>query len=90
MTTATLITLPGNSGATRFQWRAQHSYYAEVPFISLDEQGQLVEQIMQFAFETLGVRYLDVRVFGADQEASRASGQSLTIGTPIALEVQPR
>ena len=45
------------------------SYYAEVPIGSLDEQSQLVEQVLQFVFDTLGVRHLDVRVFGADQES---------------------
>ena len=67
-------------------WR---SYYAEVPAGSLDMQSQLVEQVMQFAFDILGVRHLDVRVFGIDQESRRASEQSLMIGAPIAPAAQP-
>jgi hypothetical protein len=59
------------------QWHIRRSYYAEVPIGSLDEQSQLVEQVMQFAFDTLGVRHLDVRVFGVDQECCRAYEQSL-------------
>jgi hypothetical protein len=51
------------------QRHTRPSYYAEVPTGPLDEQSQLVEQVMQFAFDTLGVRHLDVRVFGVDQEA---------------------
>jgi len=66
-------------------WR---SYYAEVPTGSLDEQSQLVEQVMQFAFDTLGVRHLDVRVVGVEQESRRVSEQSLTIGAPITPEAQ--
>ena len=45
--------------------RANQSYYAEVPALALDEQSQLVDQIIRFAFETLGVRHLEVRVSGA-------------------------
>ena len=51
------------------QQHTRWSYHTEVPTGSLDEQSQLVEQVMQFAFDTLGVRHLDVRVFGVDQEA---------------------
>ena len=76
MTTPTLTTMYGNSGATRFQWRAQRSSVAEVQPGSLDEQSRLVEQVMQFAFDTLGVHHLDVRVFGVEQESRRASEQS--------------
>jgi hypothetical protein len=68
MTTPTLITLHGNGGAPRFQWRAQPSYSAEVPPEALDEQSELVEQVMQFAFDTLGVHHLDVRVLTAEPD----------------------
>jgi len=76
MITPRLIAMSGNGGAPRFQWRAQRSYAAEVPNGSLDMQSQLVEQVMQFAFDTLGARHLDVRVIGADQESRRAYEQS--------------
>ena len=39
-------------------------YYAEVPALALDEQSRLVDQVIRFAFETLGVRQLEVRVCG--------------------------
>lgn len=48
------------------------SFSAKVPAGSLDVQSQLVEQIMQFAFDTLGANHLDVRVLGAREE-SRSS-----------------
>jgi hypothetical protein len=88
MITPSLIAMDRNDGATSPQWRAQGSYYAEVPIGSLDEQGQLIEQVIRFAFDTLGVRHLDVRVFGVGQEARRASEQSLMIGAPIAPGAQ--
>jgi hypothetical protein len=44
---------------------ARQSYYAEVPAGPLDEQSQLIEQVIRFALDTLGARYLDVRVVGA-------------------------
>jgi hypothetical protein len=65
---APLITLHSNGGATRFQWRAQRSYSAEVPPGALDEQSRLIEQVMQFAFDTLGARHLDVHVRAAEPE----------------------
>jgi hypothetical protein len=77
MTTRTLIAMDRNDGTTSRQWRAQRSYSAEVQPGSLDEQSRLVEQVIRFAFDTLGVRHLDVRVFGVDQESRRASEQSL-------------
>src|SRR5947207_4565362 len=76
MTTSTLIPMSSKGGATRFQWRAQPSYYAEVQPGSLDEQSRLVEQVVQFAFDILGVHHLDVRVFGVEQGSHRASEQS--------------
>jgi hypothetical protein len=54
-----------NDGASLLQRRTQRSYYAEVPTGSLDEQSRLIEQVIRFAFETLGARHLDVRVVAA-------------------------
>ena len=68
--------------------RAHQHYYAEVPIGSLDAQSQLIEQVIRFAFDTLGVRHLDVRVFGVGQELCRASEQSLRIGAPSAPGAQ--
>jgi hypothetical protein len=50
--------------APHFPSAPQH-YYAEVPVGSLDEQSRLIEQVIRFALDTLGVYHLDVRVRGA-------------------------
>ena len=42
------------------------SYHAELTSDLLDEQGQLLDEVIAFAFETLSVRHLDVRVVPAD------------------------
>ena len=65
MATPSLTSMTSNSAATRFQWRVQRSYYAEVPARSLDEQSQLVDQVIRFALDTLGAYHLDVRVCAA-------------------------
>jgi hypothetical protein len=44
-------------------------YYVEVLAGSLDEQSQLIEQVIRFAFDTLGVRHVDMRVRGADRQS---------------------
>lgn len=49
----------------RKQWLPQStdpSYRAEVPAGLLDEQNSLIERIIAFAFDTLGVQRVDVRV----------------------------
>ena len=56
--------------ALRLQQKGR--YYAEVPVLALDEQSRLIEQVIDLAFDTLGVRHLEVRVCGAGQEARRA------------------
>jgi hypothetical protein len=43
-----------------------HRYYAEVPAGSLDEQSRLIEQVIRFALDTLGVCHVDIRVHPAD------------------------
>jgi len=45
--------------------RAEHSYYAEVSIQRLDEQLNLLDQIIDFAFDTLDARHLDLRVVDA-------------------------
>jgi hypothetical protein len=69
MTTPTLIAINSNEGAISIQRRTRRSHYAEVPTGSLDEQSQLIEQVMRFAFDTLGADHLDVRVLGAREES---------------------
>jgi hypothetical protein len=44
----------------------QRSYYADLPFDLLDEQSRLIERIISFAFDTLGVRHLEMRVREAE------------------------
>ena len=46
---------------------APQRYYAEVPAGALEEQSRLIEQVIHFALDTLGVRHLDVRVRDADR-----------------------
>jgi hypothetical protein len=69
MTTPTLIAMHGNNGTTLLPQRARRSHYAEVPTGSFDEQIQLIEQVIRFAFDILGADHLDVRVLGADEKA---------------------
>src|SRR5207244_2575088 len=69
MARPTLPNMNGNSSTPLIEWRTLHSYYAEVPALALDEQSRLIEQAILFAFDTLGVRYLDVRVCGTDTES---------------------
>jgi hypothetical protein len=42
--------------------RTDQSYDAEVPALVLDEGSRLIDQVIRFAFETLGARHLEVRV----------------------------
>src|SRR5262245_55679497 len=55
---------------------ANQRYYAEVPALALDEQSRLIEQVIRFAFDTLGADHLDVRVRNADQGRFCATGDS--------------
>ena len=80
MTNPTLIMMNGTGSATSFPRRAQRGYYAEVQPESLDEQSRLIEQVMQFALDTLGVQHLDIRVFGVGQKSCCACEQSLPTG----------
>ena len=43
----------------------QPSYAAVVPAHGLDEHGCLIDQLIQFAFDTLGVCHLELRVYEA-------------------------
>lgn len=45
-----------------FRLRAVRSYYAEVSMQCLDEQGKLLDQIIDLAFDTLDARHLDLRI----------------------------
>jgi hypothetical protein len=40
-------------------------YAAAVPAHCLDEQGCLIDELIQFVFDTLGVQHLDLRIYEA-------------------------
>ena len=40
-------------------------YSAVVPAHALDEQGCLIDELIRFAFDTLGAQHLDLRVYEA-------------------------
>jgi hypothetical protein len=42
------------------------SYYAAVSAQLLDEQGALIDEIIRFAFDTIGARHLNLRVYHAE------------------------
>ena len=44
---------------------APRRYAAAVPAHALDEQGCLIDQLIHFAFDTLGARHLELRVYEA-------------------------
>ena len=37
-------------------------YYVELPLAALDEQGSLLDSVIQFSFDTLHVQHLDLRI----------------------------
>ena len=41
----------------------------EVPLEDVEEQATLFDRLIEYAFTTLGVRYLEVRVTTGDEEA---------------------
>jgi hypothetical protein len=55
-------------GHRRLNKRKRHDYYAAVPAHLLDEQSNLIDRIIGFAFNTLGVRRLEVRVYEEPDE----------------------
>jgi len=46
-------------------WRlkGQQRYYVEVPTRLLDEQNNLIDRLITFAFDTLSALHLEVRVY---------------------------
>ena len=53
-------------GLTLLVQRGERSYYAQVASQLLDEQSCLIDQLIGFAFDTLGARHLEVRICTAD------------------------
>jgi hypothetical protein len=51
--------------------------YTEVPGDLLDERGQLLDRVIGFAFDILGVRHLDVRVVPAASQPPTGNLQAL-------------
>jgi hypothetical protein len=47
----------------RLSKQTHQNYYAAVPARLLDEQSSVIDRIIDFAFETLGVNRLEVRVY---------------------------
>jgi hypothetical protein len=47
----------------RLNKQQRRDYYAAVPAHLLDEQSSLIDRLIGFAFETLGVNRLEVRVY---------------------------
>jgi hypothetical protein len=45
------------------QLTKRYDYYAAVPAHLLEEQSSLIDRIIGFAFDILGVRHLEVRVY---------------------------
>jgi hypothetical protein len=41
---------------------ASGAYYVELPLDTLDDQGSLLDSLIQFAFDTLHIRHLDLRI----------------------------
>jgi hypothetical protein len=41
---------------------ASGSYYVELPLEALDDQGSLLDSLIQFTFDTLHMRHLDLRI----------------------------
>ncbi|MGQ9548380.1 MAG: hypothetical protein ACUVSY_07375 [Roseiflexus sp.] len=59
----TIVRLPAPPGDVRC------AVQVEVPLDDVEEQTTLFDRLIEYAFVTLGVRYLEVRVTADDQEA---------------------
>ena len=62
--------LDGESSQRQFDLDSPPGYYAAVPAGLLDNDSSVIDELIGFAFETLGARHLDVRVY--DETAARA------------------
>ena len=65
------LTTEGQAAQAQFQQHVSldllQSYRVELAQDLLDEQGQLIDWLIGFAFDTLGTRVLDLRVVPAEQ-----------------------
>jgi hypothetical protein len=55
----------------------RQGYYAAVPSHLLDEQSSLIDRIIDFAFETLGVSRLEVRVYDEPETLAQCEAGTL-------------
>jgi hypothetical protein len=53
----------------------RQGYYAAVPAHLLDDQSSVIEQLISFAFDTLGAWCLEVRVYNEDETNTILSPQ---------------
>lgn len=51
-------------------------YYAAVPASMLDDQSSLIERLINFAFDILGARHLEVRVYDSEPCSAESVCQS--------------
>ena len=58
----------------RLNKHMRQDYYAAVPAHLLDEQSSLIDRIIGFAFETLGVSRLEVRVYDEAETLAQLEG----------------
>ena len=54
-------------GQSRLFKHKRQGYYAAVPAHLLDDQSTLIDRLIDFAFDTLGTRRLEVRVYDAGE-----------------------
>ena len=47
----------------------RHSVQVEVPPDEVEQQGTLFDRLIEYAFTTLGARFLEVRVTTGDEDA---------------------
>ncbi|MFL5805419.1 MAG: hypothetical protein ACJ8CR_27245 [Roseiflexaceae bacterium] len=50
---------------TPLRRQGPRSYSAVMPAHALDEHGSLIDQLIRFAFDTLGAQHLDLRIYEA-------------------------
>ena len=44
--------------------------YAAIPFRLLDDQSDILDRVIHFAFDTLGARQLELRIYDGDEVAT--------------------
>jgi hypothetical protein len=62
-----------------------YSYRVEIANDLLDEQGQLLDQLITFTFETLGACHLDIRIVSYDYARDEPPPGSYRISLPLVV-----